>query len=360
MDRRDRGLDAAKGFAILAVVVIHAVELARRGVPMDGPAVTLHQLARIADHLCRFAVPWFMAVLGVLTVRRHLGALDVATFVRSRWRRIVLPFLLWSLAYEAFAAAPPGAPASPVVRVLLGYSAPHLYFVPAYLGWLLVLPVLRPLLRDRDRRVSAAALAIGAHLLLLQHVAGSGFSVERGDPLVRFYLWSEARLPLHWLAFFFAGVLLETFRAPIASAVRSLGPARWPAAALSALTWLGLSLHALDGAWDWFWLTPQMAFVALAAALTVRLLWPSMAAGAVAGALAWLGRRSYPVFLAHVLALVALSRARGLDVGDSPQSLVLAWACALAFGVLWSWPHAVIFDAAPGRGPSAQGAPRGA
>lgn len=345
---RDRALDAAKGLAILAVIVIHTVELAPRGQPIDAPFFTLHQLGRVADHLCRFAVPWFMAVLGLLTVRRHLGPIDARSFVCSRARRLILPFLLWSLVYEALALAPPDVPASPVTRVLLGYAAPHLYFVPAYVGWLLLLPALRPLLRDRDRRVSVAALAIAAHLLLLQRVAGSGLSVEQGDPLIRFYLWSEARLPLHWLAFFFAGVLLETFRAPIASWFSGVGPARWPLALLGAAAWFGLALHALNGRWDWFWLTPQMAFLALAAALTAGLVWPALRDGMAGAALTWLGQRSYPVYLAHVLGLAALDALVDGALAETVAGLTALWAIALAFGLLWSWPHAWLFDGRSG------------
>mgnify|MGYP002633344641 CR=1 FL=1 len=340
-ERRDIAMDAFKGVAILAVGLIHAVEIFQRGDP-NWPA------GRYVDHLARFAVPFFMAVLGMLTVRRYLGRVDWLVFWRRRLRSLVLPFLLWGGIYELAGLAVPEAPFGPLGRMLTGYSAGHLYFVPGYLSLLLILPLLRVVLRgDRTRASALALMAVAAHIVLLRHIELSGLDREPTDPLVRLYLFTEARLPLHWFGCFFAGALLALQEERLSALLRRHG---------RLLTWglpLWLTLHALVGqhategvAWDWFWVTPYFLFGAMSAWIICVAAWPLVRGRALAGPLQWLGRNSYAVYLSHVLCLWWIQGALG-DAAERPGLVAFAWVAALAGGVVYAPLHARLFE---GRG----------
>lgn len=337
-ERRDAAMDASKGIAILAVGLIHAVEIFERTDPNWATG-------RYVDHLARFAVPFFMAALGVGTVRRYLGRVDWLAFWRRRLRRLVLPFLLWGGIYELAGLAVPGAPFGIVGRLFTGYSAGHLYFVPGYVSLLLMLPVLRLVLRGDGVRASAIALmAIAAHVALLRHIELSGLDRAPTDPLVRLYLFTEARLPLHWFGFFFAGALLALQEERLKGLLRRFG---------RPLTWalpIWLTLHALAGrhatqevTWDWFWLTPFFLFAALSAWLVCLAAWPLIRGRRPADVLQWLGRNSYGVYLSHVLCLWGIQGALGDDAAQ-PAWVAVAWLAALAGGAVYVPLHAWLFD----------------
>ena len=208
--------------------------------------------------------------------------------------------------------------------------------------------LLRLVLRgDRVRASAIALMAVAAHVALLRHMELSGLDRAPTDPLVRLYLFTEARLPLHWFGFFFAGALLALQEERLKGLLRRFGrPLTWALPiwlTLHALT----ARHATEGvSWDWFWVTPFFLFGALSAWLVCLAAWPLIRGRRPADGLQWLGRNSYGVYLSHVLCLWGIQGALG-DGAAEPVWVAVAWLAALAGGAMYVPLHARLFD---GRG----------
>lgn len=152
------GLDAARFFAACAVVWIHAAE--------SAPAVAVIPA-------CRFAVPFFAALIVYFCLTSSAAASQESSWLRyaaKRVQRLYIPFLLWSVIYVLLRLAKhlyfPGA--SPIAlgpATLLNGSAHHLWFLPfASVISLLAFPLgvwLHRASRSFRLMVAIAALVLG-------------------------------------------------------------------------------------------------------------------------------------------------------------------------------------------------------
>ena len=137
---RLNGIDLCRGLAAFAVILVHSGD-ETWGLPITEAAIRFR-------YLFYFAVPFFLGVSFYFGTRKLPATLD-RHFWQKKFKRIVLPYLLWSLFYVITKTAlysftnegenAWGLLADPVALIFLGAASYHLYFIPLLLvGFLLL------------------------------------------------------------------------------------------------------------------------------------------------------------------------------------------------------------------------------
>lgn len=138
---RDESFDAFRGVAIIAVVAIHAIPWQFYRV---GTVLSYRQLLN-------FAVPAFLFISGYWMSKKSIRTLeDYINFMRKRFLRIFIPYLLWSLVFIGYDAVKVhGIDIVQVVhKLLIGGASFHFYFIIV----IAQLYVLTPLLQYLNHR----------------------------------------------------------------------------------------------------------------------------------------------------------------------------------------------------------------
>ncbi|MGY1749239.1 acyltransferase family protein [Modestobacter sp. SYSU DS0511] len=324
---RVRAIDVARAVAVVGVVVNHSID----GLVGAGLIGTGHPLDRLNAALYVFRMPALALLLG-LFVPRSVAKRGIAGYVMHRGAVLVWLYLLWfalQSSVESLASdyknltRPWGA----IVRVWEPFA--HLWFLPFLLVASVVLAVLQPW-RDRTRQL----------------LAGGGLV------LLGLLLWGWDRnvvglTGLSLLAFAAVGSMLGLARL---GAWMQRSAAGWTAAGIAAaLVFLGLlRFEPVPGTLpdDVGYGTRAVSMLA-AAAGTVALLAVAVLLSRqvrVAAFLAAIGRRTLPVYLAHVVIVAGVRVAlTGLGV-DQP---VLILAVAVVAGVGLPYAAAVLADGRP-------------
>lgn len=331
-------LDALRGVAIIAVSGLHVSFGFLTAAPPGSPAAWS---ALVVHLLMGYGVPLFVALsLAGLALGYErpsgLGA-DYRTFLARRARRVLPAYVFWTL-LTVLRNDPTllGHPDVTTRLLVTGSAAYHLYFVPLICEYYLLWPVLSQL--------AAAA----------RHSSNVAFAIATGSLVASLAVWHASAaglipsgmstLPLFWLGYATLGI------ATAPALARHFGDRRgprlpWiPIAALAGVAAIVMVRHvrALFGpAPDaetlaiatTIFQAPMMAYALAAMALAVALV-----GGAARGTriLQALGRRSYGVYLAHVLVLeVLLQRVFGRPGSTdftSPTwmiAMLLEWAACL-------------------------------
>lgn len=318
--------------------------------------------AQFVDHLCRFGVPLFLAAHTAALVLQGPSPVPWGRTLARRLRIVALPYLLWSALYAGLGLldgqwTPPQAPAAIAAELLLGYTAEQLWYMPAYFGALLLVPLWTLLLRwEADARTptlgtSRLLLALAAAGLGIQLAAQAWLvEVSRLDQappvLAGWLLRSEGRTPLHWLGFLTAGLALGSL---LARGWRPPPWSRWLALPAFALhVWVALRSPQAPR-FDDFWCSPAMT---AGFALFLLWAWPlaalrpsgkSAVAALIYAGVAELGRLSLPVYLGHI----AWLRLAWWAVGESwplPWALLAGLAAMIGGTLLYLPVHAWVFS----------------
>lgn len=299
-------LEYLRGVAIIAVVLIHAVDPA----VITGRAGALLLPYLALDVLAHVAVPLFVAVSGYVLMARHPPPVAAGPFVAHRLGLLLPPYLVVSAAVllaGVLAGGPVPSPLEVLVRLLTGTAAFHLWFVPLAVELALLYPWLAPPVRRAAIRGTVApwlvlllpcssAYFLGKALLFL---APLDWAVQAG--LLQGLSFAG------YLVFFVAGMaagarpqafdaLLVRPALPRALALvlvaLLLGVARFQAAAEPSPVLLGLAALSF--------LVEPAAYL-LGAGLLVRAARdPRIARHArLLSPLAWLGGASYGIYLVH-------------------------------------------------------------
>lgn len=293
-------VDLAKAVGIVAVVLIHSVR------PFFSPAASRGELWLTSS--LQFAVPAFLAASGLLyaTAERVPSAVT-----RGRLRRLLVPYLLASVAAQAFRVAFDGSPlvAGAVIRdLLLASSFGPFYYVLHAVLFVLAAPLLA---RLRPRTLTAATAAAIACQWVTWVL-----------PLLPLF-W-RVRNPMHWLGFFLAGWWLRRNEARV---LPWLARQRVPICLLAAAG--GVAVLSLQTLATPRWLAGALSWLSVAFALLLIL--------AVAGqretpqrTVRFLSDSTYTIYLFHLFFVYPVQRLVPAAPGAfDPVAIGAAWVAGL-------------------------------
>lgn len=316
-------LDRLRLWAILAVVVIHAISPATRK-SGTGLHPAVWWASDFINAACLWCVPIFVMVSGALLLdpaRKASGH----HFLRRRMGKIVVPLAFWAGVYLIFRPQFYGVDFSwsdTWKSLAAGDPYLQLYFLFIVAGLTLLTPVLRRLIGHSSRRELQIATAACLSFGLAEHAfrelgpGGSLNAVTRCLPYVGYYL---------------AGHLLAT--SPISPRIQQL--ARRVAVAGWLTTAIGSGLLAAHYGWTtsgrflYDYLSPTVMVMSLAVFVAARGWTPKHLSQA---RLRKYGAATFGVFLIHPLLLFPTQR--WLDLPDEHHILnTVAWSVPLALGV---------------------------
>ncbi len=143
-DIREGFFDLAKGLAIIAVVVIHAVLLLNYF--SDDLSVDYLAWSEHINRLVRFAIPVFFICSGALLFLEDTGKTSLKRFYFPKVKRLVIPYVIFSV-FATFAfSQEPGGFADRTIQALSdlftgGALAPY-WFIPVLFQLYLLYPIL--------------------------------------------------------------------------------------------------------------------------------------------------------------------------------------------------------------------------
>ena len=129
--------------------------------------IELHKwwVGNIFNSISRFAVPTFIMIAGALLIPQEIG---IKTFMQKRLKRILLPFLFWSVIYIIYHFVNDTATAHysffDIVKAayfkLMNGAYFHLWFVYMLIGMYLIIPVLKKWVKNCTEKELIYFLAI--------------------------------------------------------------------------------------------------------------------------------------------------------------------------------------------------------
>ena len=316
-------LDFLRVLACLAVMVIHVTSAFiynDSGVTLWGmnPAFMLNQAAR-------FSVPLFLLLSGFsLGIGRSQS---YGTFLKTRCRKVLVPYVLWVLVYEGYNVALAGMPRPNsrdfLAHLVAGSSAPHPYFIPLLFQFYLLYPLLKKWV---DRNPAAAflwSLAITLGIQGLHSLDGLGIL---SLPLTTWLL----RTGVGWSFYFVGGMCLQK----IGWKGRSQEGKPLP------LTLIFLGFALLYAAWSFHTglldsMKPELMLYTLLVFLWGGTLWPAIQCRPVTTLVSFLSRHSMGIYFNHVLILCLLRYVPRFSLGMS--GMVMLFLGTLCLSILTAW-----------------------
>lgn len=270
--------DVAKGICIILVVLWHVVTKVAIHVPGAGPVT--EAWAMLNAQLLPLRIPLFFLVSGVFAARAVRDA-DGGSW-RRRAGRLALLYVVWVLIQTAVLALTPEFPTARATDG--GELLAQLTISPTNLWYLLALAVYLAIGRLTRTLPTALVLPVA---FVVAAVAGAGLLPDLGN------LWQLVQN----LFFFLVGLRLRGAIARFAKGIGiggALALAAIYAGALAAVAVLGIRL--LPGVW------PALALIAVAFGVALSVLLDRHA-DAVARPLRWIGRRTLPIYVLHMIPL---------------------------------------------------------
>ena len=204
-------IDWLRIVSIFFVIIIHSTEPFYIG--GEGSLIASRTDAlwvAFFDSFCRACVPLFIIASCYLLLPLNISA---GQFFRRRFVRVIVPFVIWSIAYALIW----GEPVQNFTDLLLNfnYAAGHLWFVYMLLGIYLLIPILTPWARQVSQRQLAFYLVICLFTTLIPFVrqmAGGPESLliygSSGIPNpAKFPLWGEASWNAYGVFYYFSGFI---------------------------------------------------------------------------------------------------------------------------------------------------------
>lgn len=209
-DKREIWIDWLRVAACFMVMLTHSCEPFYLG--GEGSRILTHSDAvwvSLLNVLSRAGVVLFVMASSYLQFPLHYST---GEFFRRRAVRILIPFVLWTLAY----ALAWGEPVENFRDLLLNfnYAAGHLWFVYMLVGVYLLMPLLSPWAEKVPRKELQLYLGIwflSTFIPLIRHWAGGPASVVYGPsgiPNTADYpLWGEASWNRYGVLYYFSGFI---------------------------------------------------------------------------------------------------------------------------------------------------------
>ncbi|WP_411349863.1 acyltransferase [Paenibacillus sp. WLX2291] len=230
-------IEILRGMAFAAVVLQHSIahysvvpELAMA----DGTRLTLLLIA------AKFAVPAFIFITGLVLFYNYDGELAYGSFIRKRFKDIVVPYLLWSLLYMVLNGILLHQPPFAWLPDMLGFwitgkSSYHLWYIVMIIPMYLLFPLLRSVvrrldlvIRDNGRRalLAVVGLTVGYEgLLLLRPWLTDMFHAWQVPGLSAYFTIYADRNIVYYLYYFVLGALAGLH---ITAFLKLLQRLKWP------------------------------------------------------------------------------------------------------------------------------------
>ena len=287
-------IEFLKGLAILAVVIIHLINVF---ISRLAPHGTSWNLLVIADQFTRFSVPLFVALSGFALAQKYASRPPhYWEFFTRRSFKLIPPYLLWSAVYilaalivPAWATFSGGTPLWEVI--LFGKAQYHLYFVPMLFQAYLIFPFLFAFSRKFPQ--IALILAFAVQFISFTLTGGEGWNDQR-----------QYLLLTSWIFYFVLGLVMNS----IGYRIKYLGIVL----AVIGLAWsVSDTFNLLDIGRDHIWSARftrfPVWFYSLGFILFTPLLTGAHLGKTVRGWITRLGANSYVIYLSHILCLQLLT-----------------------------------------------------
>ena len=166
-------IDNLRAIAIIAVIALHAAAPALFLLFDKQGAQPGWWAANFYDSISRFCVPVFVMITGALLLPQVLGLRE---FLQKRLKRILTPFIFWSLVYlifflalkvrdEGVASLQNIAPW--IGTQLLQGTATHLWYVYMLIGLYLFIPIIKPWVQTASNKAILYFLIIWLITLII-------------------------------------------------------------------------------------------------------------------------------------------------------------------------------------------------
>lgn len=182
---KNYNIQLLRAFAIIAVVCIHTCP--------SG----LHQV--LFRPYINFAVALFVFISGYLTKIENDNWLF---FYKKRIIRVIIPFIIWTGIYSLYDVIVTNAAISLFSKHLLLASArAHLYYIPVYIGLVIIAPFMRFLIKSKYRFLAWTL----APLSLIVFFYTRFIPKFQLDPLI---IKISGLLFFNWFSYYFLGIIM--------------------------------------------------------------------------------------------------------------------------------------------------------
>lgn len=211
-------IEILRGVAFLAVVMQHVIAGVFYQPDLSSSSIII---GTTFLGLTRFAVPLFVFITGVVLFYNYDAKLNYKSFLRKRFKQIVIPYLAWTFFYYVWVSFLSGVGASTTWNELLkilklsltGHASYHLWFMVMIIPFYLLFPLFRFLL-SKDRKVSTNLIVVAAFLavnLILVYALSKGWITSDNPFLNLAVLPYLDRNFLFWLFYFVLGGLVGLY-----------------------------------------------------------------------------------------------------------------------------------------------------
>lgn len=198
-------LDYLRAVACFMVILVHCIEPFYLG--GEGTYIASYSDAcwvAFVNSFLRVAVPLFVMTSSYLLMPLTT---DAETFYRRRFQRVVIPFIVWSLAYAFIPMWGSGGEVAvgdnlAQLSVNLMWHSGHLWFVYMLIGIYLFMPILSPWLERVSKRGEEAFIAVWLFATAVPFFRELALDV-RGSAEV----WGEASWNEFGLLYYFSGFI---------------------------------------------------------------------------------------------------------------------------------------------------------
>lgn len=327
--RRLVELDILRGFAILAVVVIHATSTSLQFSQASADIVST-LINQYFNQLFRYATPLFLLLSGVvLALSQRSRPLHPITFYKKRFLRILVPYIAWSIFLGIIA---PGAFTGQTLgtifhNILTGNADYQLYFVILLLECYVLFPFLFHLVDKTQHKThfKIALLSLLLQLVMIVYLLVgrySGTSLLGGDFSFRFIAF--------WIFYFIIGIIVAFHLPKITIAIQHTSMSFLSIITLLSAILLTLEVRILNIAYYdsvnffrpsviYFTIISSVTLLRIAIFITERTsMWSNLKQ-----MLVLLGKHSFGIFLLHTLLLRIYIEFFGTQLPPLLFSLVL-------------------------------------
>ncbi len=211
-------IEILRGIAFLAVVLQHVIAGVFYQPNLSASSI---QIGTTFLGITRFAVPLFVFITGVVLFYNYDGKLNYGSFLRKRFKQIIVPYLAWTVFYYVWVSFLSGVGPSTTWNELLGLvqaaltgkASYHLWFMVMIIPFYFLFPLFR-LLLSRNRKAVTNLIVVAAFLaanLFLVHALSQGWIIS-DHPLIQATVIDYLdRNFLFWMFYFMLGGLVGLY-----------------------------------------------------------------------------------------------------------------------------------------------------